>query len=74
MKQTIDLPEGMRKIDALIAVGLYKTRTQNIKENLKSLLSGYDVKPVYEVREKLNKQLKTRLSDEVRKIREEEMH
>ena len=74
MRQTIDLPEGVRKIDALIAVGLYKTRTQNIKETLKSILLGYHVKPIYEVRNKLNKQVKIRLSDEVRKTREEEMH
>lgn len=74
MKQTIDLPEGMRKVEALIAIGLYKSRTENIKGRLKGLLSKYQVKPTHEIRGKLDEQVKGDLSEEVRKIREEEMY
>jgi len=74
MRQRVDIPEGMKEIEILVAIGLYKTRTENIRESLKDLLSTSCVKPIYEVREQLNEQIKRDLSEEVRKIRKEEMH
>lgn len=74
MKQQIDIPKGMKEIEALIAIGLYKSRTENIKERLRDLLSKYHAKPIHEIRNKLDEQVKKSLSGEIIKIREEEMH
>ncbi len=74
MRQTLDIPEGMKEIEALVAIGLYKTRTENIRQSLRDLLAKQDVKPIYEVRERLDRYIKRDLSEEIRKIREEEMH
>jgi len=74
VKRQVYIPEGMKEIEALIAIGLYKTKTESIRESLKDLLSKYHVKPIHEIRNQLDKQVKKSLSGEIIKIREEEMH
>lgn len=74
MRQTLDIPKGMKEVEAQVAIGLYKARTENIRQSLRDLLTKQDVKPIYEVRERLDRYVKRDLSEEVRKIREGEMH
>jgi len=74
MRQRLDIPKGMKEIEALVAIGLYKTRTENIRQSLRDLFAKQDVKPIYEVREHLDRYVKRGLSEEIRKVREEEMH
>jgi len=61
----------MKEIEALIAIGLYKSRTENIRESLKGLLSKYHVEPLHEIRDQLDEQVKKNLSGEIIKIRED---
>jgi len=70
VRQRLDIPEGMKEVEALVAIRLYKTRTENIRESLKDLLPKHHIKSIYEVRAQLDEEIKRDLNEEVRKIRD----
>ena len=65
------LKEVTSELEVLIAVGLYKTRSEQMKDYLSKLSARYKghLESIEEVREALDKRLKGRaLSEEIREI------
>lgn len=64
------------KVELLIALGLYKAKSETIKDRLRKLSSRYKITmSLQELREDLDRKLGEKsLSQAVVKMREEEMH
>jgi Arc/MetJ-type ribon-helix-helix transcriptional regulator len=78
MQRTLDLPKGIeKKLDILIAVGLYKSKNEVIKTATRKLLGRYKnyIKPIDKVKEQLAMEIPAdvELSEEIIKMRRKEM-
>jgi endonuclease III len=66
-----------KKVEDLIAIGLYQARANKVKEYLMTLYKNYEeyLKPIDEVREILTREIgKKSLSKEDIKLRRKEIH
>jgi endonuclease III len=66
-----------KKVEDLIAIGLYQARANKVKEYIMTLYKNYEgyLKPIDDVREILTREIgKKSLSKEVIKLRRKEMH
>ena len=76
MESIIDrgIPEEMYQIKLLAAIGLSKTKSEELKKGIRQLRYGR-IKKIKEIREILDDALKKEdLSSLIRQMREEEMH
>jgi endonuclease III len=65
-----------KKVEDLIAIGLYQARANKVKEYIMTLYKNYEgyLKPIDDVREILTREIKKKsLSKEVIKLRRKEM-
>jgi Arc/MetJ-type ribon-helix-helix transcriptional regulator len=68
------IPEEMYRIKLLAAIGLYKTKSEELKKGIRQLQYGR-IEKIEKVKEILDEALKKEnLSSLIRQMREEEMH
>jgi len=68
------IPEEMHKIKLLVAIGLSKTKSEELKRGIRQLRYGR-IEKIEKVKEILDEALKKEnLSSLIRQMREEEMH
>jgi hypothetical protein len=69
-----EFPEGMYQIKLLAAIGLSKTKSEELKKGIRQLRYGR-IEKIEKVKEIMDKALKEEnLSSLIRQMREEEMH
>jgi Arc/MetJ-type ribon-helix-helix transcriptional regulator len=79
MKLDYGLPEGVQKeLEVLIAMGLYKTKSETMKDYLRKLSGEYrsHLRPIEEVRKMLGEEIPSHveLSQEILDLRKRETH